>query len=74
MVKKKAPDEVRASVDFSVHYGKLKRTSEEFRRISAGIESVRENWQVGDKVGREKFPQYYVEKYGISNLYRLDNR
>ncbi len=71
MAKKKAPDEVRASKEFNAYYTGLNRTGETYKRITACIESIKENWQVGDKVGRNKFPDYYVEKYGINNLYRL---
>lgn len=68
---KKAPDEVRASKEFNAYYAGLNRNGEAYRRMTACIESIKENWQVGDKVGRDKFPDYYVEKYGINNLYRL---
>lgn len=72
MAKKKAPDEVRASNEFNEYYSGLNRTGEAYKRITACIGSVKENWQVGDKVGQEKFPAYYLEKYGINNLYRLE--
>ncbi|MCL5876403.1 MAG: hypothetical protein M1540_01150 [Candidatus Bathyarchaeota archaeon] len=72
MAKKKAPDEVRASKEFNAYYAGLNRAGEVFKRINACIDSIKENWQVGDKVGREKFPDYYVVKYGINNLYRLE--
>jgi hypothetical protein len=72
LVKKKAPDEVRASKEFNAYYCGLNRNSETYKRITACIDSIKKNWQVGDKVGREKFPNYYLEKYGINNLYRLE--
>ncbi len=72
MAKKKAPDEVRASTEFNIYYQGLKKISEEYKRITTCIDSVKENWQVGDKVGRGKFPKYYVDKYNITNLYRLE--
>ena len=72
MAKKKAPDEVRASPEFSAYYSGLKKNSEVYKRIKVCIDTVKENWQVGDKVGRDKFPKYYVEKYEITNLYRLE--
>ncbi len=71
-LKKKAPDEVRASPEFRAYYGGLNKQGEVYKRITSCIDSIKENWQVGDKVGKAKFPDYYVEKYGINNLYRLE--
>jgi hypothetical protein len=70
--KKKAPDEVKASEEFNAYYSGLKKNSEVHKRITDCIVSIKENWQVGDKVGRDLFPVLYVEKYGITNLYRLE--
>jgi hypothetical protein len=69
---KKAPDEVRTSPEFNAYYNGLKKNSEVYKRIKACIDIIRENWQVGDKVGKEKFPKSYVDNYEITNLYRLE--
>ncbi len=71
--RKKAPDEVRASQEFRTYYDCLKKNSEIYRRVFDCIEAIKEYWQVGDKVGRAKFPDYYVQKYDIDNLYRLES-
>lgn len=67
-----SPDEVKGSKDFTAFYKELNKQSEEYKRLTACIDAIKENWQVGDKVGRNKFPDYYVKKYGINNLYRLE--
>jgi hypothetical protein len=72
LTKKKAPDEVTASKEFREFYNSLKKTSEEYKRITACIDAVKENWQVGDKVGKNLFPKVYVDRYCINNLYRLE--
>lgn len=72
LVKRIPPDEVRGSEEFMAYYNSLNKQSEEYKRISDCIETLKENRQVGDKVGRDKFPDYYVKKYGITNLYRVE--
>jgi hypothetical protein len=53
------------------YYNNLKRDSEEYKRISQCIDALKQNRQLGDRVGKEKIPQLYLKKYAITNLYRV---
>lgn len=73
LVKKRLPpDDLRGSPDFMDYYNSLDKNSEEYKRISGCLELVREDRQVGTKVGKDKFPDYYVKKYEITNVYKVN--
>jgi mRNA-degrading endonuclease RelE of RelBE toxin-antitoxin system len=72
LVKRLPPDEVRGSEKFMAFYSSLDKKSEEYKRITSCIDAIKENRQVGEKVQKDKFPKYYVRKYEISNLYRVE--
>ena len=44
--------------------------------INAGLDVLKGNMFAGDRIERRKFPKYYVQKYGVNNLYKfnLDSR
>jgi mRNA-degrading endonuclease RelE of RelBE toxin-antitoxin system len=69
--KKTAPDEVKGSKEFIANYNTLKRDSEEYKRINECITSLKQDCQIGDKIGKEKIPPHYLKKYGVTNLYRV---
>ena len=40
--------------------------------INHGLNVLKENMFVGERIERRKFPRYYVQKFGINNLYKLN--
>ena len=44
--------------------------------INAGLDVLKGNMFAGERIERRKFPKYYVQKYGVNNLYKfnLDSR
>lgn len=43
-----------------------------YKIIDKGLDKLKENMFVGRKVQKRKWPKEYVEKYGITNLWRLN--
>jgi hypothetical protein len=69
--KRKPPDEIRGTQEFKQFFTSLRKTSETFRRINSCLDILREDIAAGEKIEQTKFPEIYVRKYGITNLYRL---
>ena len=44
--------------------------------INDGLDVLKGNMFSGERIEKKKFPKYYVQKYGINNLYKfnLDSR
>ena len=71
--------EIYQSQEFSVEYENLKRRKAEgqgeaeylFKIIGKGIEKLKQNHEAGQKIPRQMWPKYYVQKYGVNNLWRL---
>jgi len=40
--------------------------------IDKGLEVLKENMFAGQLIEKKKFPKIYVQKYGITNLYKYD--
>ena len=67
------------SQEFSIEYENLKRRKAEgqgeaeylFKIIGRGIEKLKQNHEAGQKIPKQLWPKYYVEKYGVNNLWRL---
>jgi mRNA-degrading endonuclease RelE of RelBE toxin-antitoxin system len=53
------------------YYNTPKKDSEEYKRLSRCIDSLKKNCQLGDRVSKEKIPLHYLKKYAITNLYRV---
>jgi len=71
-LRKKPPDDVRGTPEFAEFYQGLDRKSYLYRIIKRGLDVLRENMEVGEKVEKRKWPRMYVRRYGIRNLFRLD--
>jgi hypothetical protein len=70
--KRKPPDELRGSHEFTAFLSSLDKDCELYQRIRAALEAIKANMLVGDKVEKKKFPKIYVRKYGIRNLFRME--
>jgi len=52
-------------------YRSLREGTELKRLIDKGFDILQNNMVAGDRIKKEQIPKYYIEKYGINNLYRL---
>jgi hypothetical protein len=52
-------------------YISLREGTELKRIIDKGFDTLQNNMFAGDRIKKERIPKYYIEKYGINNLYRL---
>jgi hypothetical protein len=70
------PSCVKASREAAVSIDCLKAGSYFFKIIDSGLDVLKGNMFAGERVERRKFPRYYVQKYGVNNLYKfnLDSR
>jgi hypothetical protein len=69
--KKIPPDELKATLEFQMFYKNLKENSATYKQITACLDILRQDLAVGEKIERAKFPEVYLRRYGITNLYRL---
>ena len=65
-------DQVKGSEDFLKIYCRLKHGSEEKRLLDSGLDKLKLNMTLGEKTPRPQWPPYYVKKYGIDNLWKLN--
>jgi hypothetical protein len=72
----KRPSCVKASSEAAVFITPLREGSYFLRIINAGLDVLKLNMFVGERIERKKYPRYYVQKYGVNNLYKfnLDSR
>ncbi len=72
----KKPSCLKASREVAALISSLKKNSHLFGVVDSGLNVLRLNMFAGDRVERKRFPKYYVQKYGVSNLYKfnLDSR
>lgn len=66
------PDEVRGTPEFVAFFRSLRKGSYLYKATKEAIDVLRENMLAGEKVEKRKWPQVYVEKYGIRNLFLMD--
>ncbi len=71
--------DIQQSQEFFTEYENLKRRKTEgqgeaeylVKIIQNGIEKLKQNHEAGQKIPRQLWPKYYVQKYGVNNLWRL---
>ena len=68
----KKPSCVKASGEFAVSMSSLRRGSYLLKIIDAGLDLLKVNMFVGERIERRKHPKYYVRKYGVNNLYKFN--
>jgi len=70
------PSCVKASSEAAVFISSLKEGSYLLKIVDSGLDVLKGNMFAGERVERRKFPRYYVQKYGVNNLYKfnLDSR
>lgn len=72
----KKPSCVKADRDVALFVSSLKKGSRLLKIVNDGLDVLKENMFGGERIERRKFPKYYVQKYGVNNLYKfnLDSR
>lgn len=67
---------VKASREVAVFISSLKEGSYLLKIVNSGLAVLKGNMFAGERIERKKFPKYYVQKYGVNNLYKfnLDSR
>ncbi|MEM2111769.1 MAG: hypothetical protein QXX08_07825 [Candidatus Bathyarchaeia archaeon] len=70
------PSCVKASIEVAAFINSLREGSYLLRIVNSGLDVLKENMFAGDRIERRKIPKYYVQKYGVNNLYKvnLDSR
>lgn len=72
----KRPSCVKASSEAAAFIASLREGSYFLKIIDAGLDVLKLNMFAGERIERKKYPGYYVQKYGVNNLYKfnLDSR
>ena len=48
------------------------RAGDDFKRaIDKGLDILKKDVFAGEQIKKQQIPKYYVDKYGVNNLYRL---
>ena len=70
------PSCVKASREAAVFIDSLKEGSYLLKIVNSRLDVLKGNMFAGERIERRKLPKYYVQKYGVNNLYRfnLDSR
>lgn len=43
-----------------------------YKIVNKGLDILKQDMLVGDKIEKRLFPKYYRKKFGITNLFKLD--
>jgi hypothetical protein len=69
---KKTPSSIKADPELVRFLSSLEEKSYLLKILNKGLDKLEENMFTGDQIERKKFPKYYVQKYQINNLYKLN--
>ena len=70
---------INLSQEFAKEFSQLQKRSEKgegeaeylLKLIDKGIAKLAENYECGQKIQKRLWPKYYMDKYGINDLWRL---
>lgn len=65
-------NQVKGSDEFYRFYRDLKPGSIEKRMVDSGLDKLKQNMMVGEKLQRSHWPPYYVRRYRITNLWKYN--
>jgi hypothetical protein len=65
-------NQVKGSGEFYRFYRDLRPGSIERRIVDSGLEELKASATAGKKIQRPQWPPYYVRKYQVTNLWKLD--
>jgi hypothetical protein len=75
-VSSKRASSVKACQDVVRFVSSLREGSYLWKIVRDGLDVLKGNMFAGERVERRRFPRYYVQKFGVNNLYKfnLDSR
>ncbi len=65
-------NQVKGSDEFYRFYRGLRPGSVERRVVDSGLDELKASATAGKKIHRPQWPPYYVRKYRVTNLWKLD--
>jgi hypothetical protein len=68
----KRPSCVKAVRDVADFISSLEKDSYPRQIVDKGLNVLKENMFAGQLIEKKKFPKFYVQKYGINNLYKYN--
>jgi len=71
-VTSKRPSCVKADRDVALFISSLKKGSYFLKIVNDGLDVLKENMFAGERIERRMFPRYYVQKFGVNNLYKFN--
>jgi hypothetical protein len=76
IIMSRKPSCVKASREAAAFINSLKKGGYLWNIVNSGLDVLKGNMFAGERIERRKFPKYYVQKYGVNNLYKsnLDSR
>lgn len=71
---------VRGVAEFDLEYAALKKSAEDgngasqilLKKLDKAIEKLKYNYKAGEHISKNKIPAFYVVKYGVENLWKLN--
>jgi len=70
-MKCRAPNAVFLERKVADLYSSLKEEDDLKIAVDRGLDSLKNDMFAGERIRRRQIPKYYVNKYGVNNLYRL---
>ncbi len=64
--------QVRGSTEFTRLLASLKQGTKQRNLLDAALDTLKANVGTGVKIQRPLWPTYYMRKYGVNNLWKLD--
>ena len=68
----KSPSCVKACRDVVDFISSLKEGSHLLKIIDDGLDVLKWNMFAGERIEKMKFPRFYVQKYGVNNLFKFN--
>ena len=68
----KIADDVVGTVEFRRFFEKIPRTEPRRKELVSAFKILKENCLSGNKIPHKLWPQVYIKKYGIKNLWRFE--
>jgi hypothetical protein len=66
------PSCVKAAKDVANFISSLKEGSYLRQIVDKGLDVSKESMFVGQRIEKSKFPKFYVQRYGVNNLYKYN--
>lgn len=68
----KAADMVNGTIEFTKFFDRLSESESKKKELHNAFEILKENYLSGNKIPHKQWPQEYIKKYNIKNLWRFE--